>query len=112
MPRCLRLLLTASALVVGLSACGSGAIDPGEVATKAEDDLDQDIGARPDVSCPESLERQVGAETRCTMTVEGMDGEFGLTVTVASVDGDDYTVEVRVDDEPTGGGRDPATEDG
>jgi hypothetical protein len=92
-------------LVLGLTACGAGSVDADDVATGAEDALEKQVGARPDVTCPEDLEAEVGAKTRCTLTAEGLDGEYGVSVTVTAVDGDDVNYDVLVDDEPTGGGQ-------
>ena len=62
--------------------------------------LEQEVGVRPDVSCPEDLPAEVGAEARCTLTVEGDEGEYGVTVTVSSVEGDTAQFDVQVDTEP------------
>ena len=61
-----------------------------------------EVGFRPDVSCPDDLEAEVGAETRCTLSVEGDSKEYGVTVTVTSVEGDTANFDVKVDDEPVG----------
>ena len=100
-----RLLAAIPLLALGLAACGSGSLAADDVATGAEDALEAEIGARPDVSCPEELEAEVGAETRCTLSVEGDPAEYGVTVTVTSVEGDTANFDVQVDDEPTGGGQ-------
>jgi len=98
--RRLRLLLAAPFLAAGLAACGSSSLAADDVATGAEDALEAEVGARPDVSCPDDLEAEVGAETRCTLSVEGDDQEYGVTVTVTSVEGDTANFDVQVDEEP------------
>ncbi len=97
--RRLRLLLATPILTAGLAACGSS-LAADDVATGAEDALEAEVGTRPDVSCPEDLEAEVGAETRCTLTVDGDDQEYGLTVTVTSVEGDTANFDVQVDEAP------------
>ncbi len=99
--RRLRLLVATPVLALGLAACGSS-LAADDVAEGAEDALEAEVGARPEVSCPEDLEAEVGAETRCTLTVPGDNEEYGVTVTVTSVEGDTTNFDVRVDEEPTG----------
>ena len=77
-----------------LVACG-GSLPAGDVADAAADALETELGFRPDVRCPDDLQADVGAETRCTATVDGQ--TYGATVTVTSVDGDAATFDVRVD---------------
>lgn len=101
-------------LVVGaaltLTACGSDVVSlrdrtdtlsAEEVATAAEDALEREVGARPDISCPEELTREDGATTRCTLTAEDDAVEYGVTVTITATDGD-ARIGVEVDDEPLG----------
>ena len=73
-----------------------------ETATKAEDALEAQIGARPEISCPDDLEAEEGAETRCVLTAGDDPTEYGVTVTVTSVDGDTVNFDVEVDEEPAG----------
>jgi hypothetical protein len=85
-----------------LSACGASVIAADDVATESEDRLEEQIGVRPDISCPDELEAEVGAEVRCTLTAEDDPTEYGVTVSVTSVDGDDAQLDIQVDDEPQG----------
>jgi hypothetical protein len=71
-----------------------------ETANKAEDALEEQIGTRPDISCPDDLEAEEGAETRCTLTAGDDPTEYGVTVTVTSVEGDTVNFDVEVDSEP------------
>ena len=84
------------------AACGTGTVSKGDVAKAAEDSLEQQVGQRPDVSCPEDLEAKVGATTRCTLTADGLDGTYGVTVEVTKVEGDKASFDVQVDSEPQG----------
>ena len=102
MPRRLLLLVACPALALGLGACGAGSLPPEEVATGAEEALEKQAGVPTDVRCPGELNAQVGAEARCTLTLEGDPAEYGVTVTVTSVKGDRANFDVTVDEEPIG----------
>lgn len=103
MPRRLLLALAAGA-ALPLTGCGvvglaGDSMPAAEVATTAEDALELEVGARPDITCPDRLEKEEGATTRCTLTAEGDSTEVGVTVTVLETDGD-LQFDVEVDDEP------------
>ena len=101
MPR--RPALLAIPFLLALAACSSTSVLTADtVAESAEDALEEQIGARPDITCPDDLEAEVGAETRCTLTGGDDPTEYGVTVTVTSVDGDNANFDVEVDDEPLG----------
>jgi hypothetical protein len=89
-------------VLVLVAGCGSGTVSKGDVAKAAEDSLEQQVGQRPDVSCPKDLEAKVGATARCTLTADGLDGTYGVTVTVTKVEGDQARFDVQVDSEPQG----------
>ncbi len=97
----LRLLIASPVLLLGLAACGTSVVTAEDTAAKAEEALEEEIGVRQDVSCPDDLEAEEGAETRCLLTTAGEDPtQFGVTVTVTSVEGDTVNFDIRVDDEP------------
>jgi hypothetical protein len=98
----LRLLVATPFMALGLAACGASALSADDVAEGAEDALEAQVGARPNVSCPDDLEAEVGAETRCTLSVDGDDQEYGVTVVVTSVEDDTANFDVQVDEEPVG----------
>ena len=77
-----------------LTACG-GSLPASDVADAAADALETRLGFRPEVRCPDDLQAEVGAETRCTASVDGQ--TYGATVTVTSVDDDGAQLDVRVD---------------
>jgi hypothetical protein len=95
-------LLVVPVAVLGLAGCGADVASAARVAQQAADALEQQVGVRPVVTCPEDVALEVGATTRCTLTAPGDTTEYGLTVTVTAVDGDEATVDVQVDDEPLG----------
>jgi hypothetical protein len=101
-PRRLRLLAATPFLLSGLAACGAGTLSADEIATKAEDALEEQVGARPEITCPEDIDAEVGAETECTLTAGGNPTEYGVNITVTEVDGDAATFGIRVDEEPKG----------
>lgn len=103
MSRRLPLALVAG-LTLALPACGSvvlstDTLTAAEVATAAEDALEQQVGTRPDITCPDPLAKEEGASTRCTLTGGDDSREYGVTVTVRST-GDTTRIGVEVDDEP------------
>ena len=89
-------------LALALAGCGSATLSAGSVSKAAEDALEQQVGQRPTVSCPKDVEAKVGATARCTLTADGLDGKYGVTVTVKSVEGDKAHFDVQVDDHPEG----------
>lgn len=100
--RLLPALLAGGALAV--TGCGAvelaaDTLSASEVATTAENALEAEVGARPDISCPEGLDKEEGASIRCTLTAPDDPTEYGVTVTVTSTDGD-TRLGVEVDDEP------------
>jgi hypothetical protein len=94
--------LIAVPFLLCLAACGASSLSAEDVATGAEDALEETVGERPDITCPEDLPAEVGAETRCTLTAGGDPTEYGVTVTVTSVEGDTANFDVQVDAEPQG----------
>ena len=98
MTRSLR-LLAGAVVVLGLAGCG-GTI-PGEVlATDAEDALEQEVGFRPDIVCPEEVPAEVGSSARCVLTAGDDPTEYGVSVTVAAIEDGDVVVDVLVDEQP------------
>ena len=103
MTRRLHQLAALPLLLVGLSACsGSGTLSADEVATKAEDALEQQVGVRPTISCPDDLKAEVGAETRCTLTGADDPTEYGVSIKVSEVNGNNVKFDIQVDDKPSG----------
>ena len=94
-------LLVAVLPALGLTAC-TGTLASDDVATQAEDALEERVGARPDIVCPDDLDAEVGAETRCTLTAGDDPTEYGVTVTVTAVDEGEAAFDVEVDGQPRG----------
>jgi Domain of unknown function (DUF4333) len=83
-----------------LAGCGTGVVQAARVAAAAEHSLEKQVGLRPDVTCPRDLRAEVGATTRCTLTAEGLDGRYGVTVSVTAVEDGQARFAVRVDPSP------------
>ena len=98
MSRPLLLALTAGALLSS-AGCAAGSLTAEELAEATEDALSEEVGSRPDVSCPEGIPEQEGATTRCTLSGGDAGVEYGVTITVTSVDGDPQ-LSLEVDDAP------------
>ncbi|MBN1091123.1 DUF4333 domain-containing protein [Blastococcus sp. TML/M2B] len=99
MARRLLFTLVAGGTLAVLSACGVGTLSSDQVAETAEDALEGEVGTRPDIECPDALDKEEGASTRCTLTAGDDPTTYGVTVTVTSTDGD-TKLGVTVDDEP------------
>jgi hypothetical protein len=94
-----RLVVLAPLLLLGPVACGSDVLRAGNVADGAEKALEEQLGVRPDVACPDDVEATVGATARCTVTLPGDATAYDLTVTVTEVDGEEAVYAVDVADE-------------
>lgn len=92
------LLAMAGVAVLALSGCTS-TVDRAELEQEVSTRLTEQVGVAPEsVDCPDDLDAEQDATTRCTLTAP--DGtQIGLTVTVTSVDGDTVNFDVVVDDE-------------
>jgi hypothetical protein len=81
------LLAAASALVLGLTACGSS-IEQDELEKQVSSTLESRFGVAADVACPGDLDAEVDATTECTTTDPDTGEEIRLRITVTSVEGD------------------------
>ena len=90
-------------VLLALGGCGGpGEVPADDVATRAEDVLEEEVGTRPDVTCLADLPAEEGAELRCTLTAGDDPAEYGVTVTVTAVEDDTARFDVVVDDTPAG----------
>jgi hypothetical protein len=98
-----RILVVLPALAFGLGACTvTATLSAEDVAGAAEDAFEQESGIRFPITCPEDLEAEVGAETRCVLTNSDTGEEYGVSVTVTSVENGSAQFDVRVDNQPQG----------
>lgn len=101
-----RLTATAAAAalaVLALAGCsvsvGSDAVPTDELEQQVSTVLEQQVGRAPEqIDCPDELDAEVGAETRCTLTDSGE--SYGVTVTADEVQDDRVQMTVEVDQEP------------
>jgi len=74
-------------------------VDKNQVASVVTDELTQQVGSKPDsVTCPDNLKGVEGATLRCQLTDNGKN--YGVNVTVTSVDAGDVHFDFKVDDHP------------
>ena len=94
-----RLVVLVPLLLVGPVACGTDVIRAQSVEDGAEAALEGELGLRPEEDCPDDVEATVGATVRCTVTPPDDATEYGVTVTITEVDGEEAVYSVEVDDE-------------
>ena len=92
----------AIALTALLAGCSAGSVSADEAATLAEDQLEEQVGQRPDITCPEDLPAEVDASIECELTAEDMDETYPVTLTVTDVDGSNVGFDIQVAEEPMG----------
>lgn len=95
-----RLALAASVplAVLLLGGCSS-AVSSDDVAGQVSDAIEEQTGTRPDVTCPEDLAGEVGAETSCEVTDPGTGDVVDATVSVSEVEGDTASLSIEVGSE-------------
>jgi hypothetical protein len=85
-----------------LAACGAATVPAADVADDAEQLLEEEVGVRPDITCPADIVVEVGASLNCVLTAGDDPTEYAVTVTVAAVEDDEPRYSVEVDQEPLG----------
>lgn len=92
-------------LLAGCTVGQTVTVSPDELARQVSTMLEEQVGVAPDaVECPETLDGETGAETRCELTAG--DERYGVTVTVTSVEGTQVGLDIQVDQEPLAEGED------
>ncbi|WP_193104029.1 DUF4333 domain-containing protein [Brachybacterium sp. FME24] len=94
------LALTAAATfaLAGCGLLGAGSLPADEVETKISEQLTAQVGQEPDeVSCPEDLPAEEGAEMTCELTADGE--SIDVMVTVTAVEDDTVNFDIEVADE-------------
>jgi len=96
-----RPLVLGAAAAFALAGCGmlgGGSIPAEDVETQITEQLTELVGQEPeDVSCPEDLPAEEGAEMTCVLSAGGE--TIDVMVTVTSVDGSDVNFDIQVADE-------------
>ncbi|MFI5624417.1 DUF4333 domain-containing protein [Nocardioides sp. NPDC051685] len=86
----------AAILALGVSGCGGVAVSQEKVEKTISDQLEAQVGQKPDkIECPGDLSGKVGETMKCTLTA-GAD-ELGVNVKVTEVDGTDVKFDIQVD---------------
>ena len=96
------LLLAVPLLAAGLGGLRGRLLTPTTSRTGRRTPSRSRSAPAPTSSCPDDLEAEVGAETRCTLTAGDDPTEYGVTVTVTSVEDDTANFDVEVDEHPSG----------
>ena len=96
-------VLVALVPVVLLTACTASAyllVSPSEIATTAENALEQQVGSRPAIDCgTDDVTLVNGTKVDCILTDPATGEKFEALVTISGVDGANYSVSVNVGDE-------------
>lgn len=94
------LAVMAMAGMLALSACGDDTVDRAELEQEVSTQLEAEVGVAPrSVDCPDDLDAEVSASTRCVLTAD--DGtRIGVTVSVTGTDGGRVRFSIEVDDRP------------
>jgi hypothetical protein len=95
------LALPAALAVAALAACsfGTPTVPADDLATLAEDALEEQVGQRPEIDCgDEDVEVVEGESVTCLLTDTTTGSEMDTTVTFETVDGTDYSIDVQVAD--------------
>jgi hypothetical protein len=101
--RCLAALVSLSAVVCGLAACGSATVPAEDVAAAAETAFEEESGGIEfPVICPDDLEAEVGAQTYCVLRNTTRNEDFDVRVTVTSVEGDTAQFDFEFGNQPLG----------
>lgn len=98
------LALGATLTVAGCSvSMGGTSISKADLEQQVSSQLAASVGQQPkSVTCPGDLDAKVGASIRCSL-VTPQDITYGVTATVASVNGSDVHFSIKVDDHPSSG---------
>ena len=89
----------ATAAGCSFSAGTKVSVDKDELAKEISAQLTEQSGRAPEtVECPDDLEGEVGATTRCTLNDDGT--TYGVDVNVTKVEGTDVEFDFTFDDKP------------
>lgn len=96
--RPLVLVTAAGFALAGCGMLGPSAVPADEVETQISDKLTEMVGQTPEeISCPEDLPAEEGAEMTCEISDSGE--SIDVTVTVTSVEDDNVNFDIQVADE-------------
>ena len=98
--------LSAVLVFAGLAGCSASAsasltVSADQLARTAEDALESEVGARPEIDCgDEQIRLKNGEEADCILTDPTTGTQFDADVTISEVEGTDYVVNVQVAETP------------
>lgn len=105
--RNLSLVVAGAAIALALSGCTFSLtpqipeVDASDVATAVADQLEKQVGTRPDVDCgTNKVQLEVGTKLTCVLTDPGSGLEYDTVVTFTEVNGTDYKFDFKVADSP------------
>ncbi|MFC4335256.1 hypothetical protein [Salininema proteolyticum] len=99
--RTLALIPIAALAGFGLAACGEKTATADEIAESAEDSLEEQIGQRPEIDCgSDDVTLEKDKVVDCVLTDPSTGTEYDTTVTIVSIDGNEWKGDVKVADEP------------
>ena len=105
--RNLTLAVAGAAIALALSGCTFSLtpqipqVDASDVATAVADQLEKQVGSRPDVNCGnDKVSLEVGTKLTCVLTDPGSGLEYDTVVTFTEVNGTDYKFDFKVADSP------------
>ncbi|MGP9539273.1 DUF4333 domain-containing protein [Brachybacterium sp. AOP43-C2-M15] len=97
--RPLVLAAAAAFALAGCGALGTGSVPADEVETQISDKLTEMVGQTPeDISCPDDLPAEEGAEMTCVLSDGGE--TIDVAVTVTSVEDGNVNFDIEVADAP------------
>ncbi len=100
----LALVVVATAILVGCTQAQTYTADRADIANTAENALEEQVGARPDIDCGEgSIDLVKGTVLDCVLTDPATGDQYESPVTIESVDGANYTIGIQVADAPIAG---------
>lgn len=95
------IMLAASFALAGCSFSANPTVPADDIATLAEDTLEEQIGQRPEIDCgDEAIGLVEGDEVDCLLTDPTTGSEFDTTIVFTSVEGSDYTIDIQVAEQP------------
>lgn len=96
-------LAAAAFALVALAGCAPATLTASaeDIADLAEGALEEQVGSRPDIDCGTGdIELKKGLVIDCTLTDPVSGDRFDAPVTIATIQGNTYTIDVQVGDAP------------
>jgi len=100
----LALAIGAIAVLAGCTTTVEYTAELADIANTAENALEEQVGARPDIDCGSgTIDLVKGTVVDCVLTDPATGDQYESPVTIQSVEGAEYTIGIQVADEPIGG---------